>query len=87
MMPYSTRTLAEVSQIADEVSTMADGLLGQYKRARDVEAAWRKLHPDACVYPAPSKVVDRYPSGVETAALRRRSMDLTRALARLRRSA
>jgi hypothetical protein len=61
--------VAEVAALAREVARMADELHKMSPPAKGEKAPWDQVG---------------YDHGIHTAALRRRSMDLTRSLARLR---
>ena len=89
-MSMQKATLAEINRVAAEVlvltGTVAGEIDGQSRLALDEATGYHRNVPKYPNGNAPGSAAPTYPGTMATAALRRRSMDLTRLLAEMRRA-
>ena len=89
-MSMQKATLAEINRVAAEVVALVDTVTHEINEQtmserREDAAGWRTVPKHSTGF-APGNATPDYPGTMATAALRRRSMDLTRLLAEMRRA-
>lgn len=89
-MSMNKGTLNEINRVAGEVLTLVDIVTHQINEQTTTERTeeeygWRTVRKHSTGF-APDDATPDYPGTKDTAALRRRSMDLTRLLAEMRRA-